>query len=103
MTTGSHTRSAKWIRCCHTTWKTARITSPMKKCTIVAMTLTIGSTSAGNNTLRSRLPDEISDTADSFNDVVNHVHGSNPQKRNNGKGSSSGPCVPTRTFEKTNE
>src|SRR5438309_2964100 len=59
--------------------KTIKITKPRKKCTMLASTLTIGSTSAGNNTFLIRLPPAMSDPAASDSDEANHVHGRIPQ------------------------
>src|SRR5712692_8155732 len=72
-------------------WKysrnTARIDRPKPKCTMLASTVTIGSTSAGNITFLIRFPPAISTFADSLSDDENHVQGSSPQKRNTEYGS----------------
>ncbi len=46
---------------------------------MLASTVTIGSTSAGNSTFLIRLPPEISTPDDSSSDEENHVHGRMPQ------------------------
>ena len=67
-----------------------------------ASNLTTGSTSAGNNTFLMRLPEWINDPEDSLSAVVNHVHGSSPQKRNTGNGASAGSRLGSR-YENTKE
>src|SRR4051812_3198742 len=89
-TTGNQRSSSRLTPLWKPTLNAARITSPKQKCTIVASTLTIGSTSAGKSTFLIRLPPATSDTADSLSDVANHVHGNRPQNRNTGYGVSSG-------------
>src|SRR5579859_2704940 len=65
----------------------ARIGSARKKCTMLAVTVTIGSTSAGKSTFLMRLPPEMSEPADSISDAENHVQGSSPQNMKSGYGS----------------
>src|SRR5437764_2896932 len=69
------------------TRKNTRIGSARKKWIMFAVTVTIGSTSAGNSTFLIRLPPEISTPDDSISDEANHVHGSRPQNMNRGYGS----------------
>ena len=61
----------------------ARMTSPREKCTRLASTLTIGSTSAGKRTFLIRFPPEISEPDASRSDAENHVHGRSPQNMKN--------------------
>ena len=58
------------------------IGSARKKCIMLATTVTIGRTSAGNSTFLIRLPPAISDPAASFNDVANQFHGRMPHTMN---------------------
>ena len=51
-----------------------------------ARTVTMGSTSAGNSTLRIRFPPAMSEPADSFSDATNQVHGRIPQNMKSGYG-----------------
>src|SRR6516164_8295908 len=64
-----------------------RIGSARKKCTMFAVTVTIGSTSAGKSTFLIRFPPDISEPDDSISEAENHVHGSSPQNMNSGYGS----------------
>src|SRR2546423_12964530 len=64
--------------------KNTRIGRARKKWIMFAVTVTIGSTSAGNSTFLIKLPPEISTPDDSMRDEENHVHGSSPQNMNNG-------------------
>ena len=68
-----------------------------------ASTVTIGSTSAGNNTFLIRLPPAISVLDDSRTEDENHVHGRMPQNMKSAYGSMPGSCAPTRTWVNTNE
>ena len=49
---------------------------------MLASTVTMGSTSAGNSTFLIRLPPAISTFADSISDEENQVHGRMPQNMN---------------------
>src|ERR1043166_1055831 len=93
-TTGNHASSPAVSGARYTMRKITRIGSARKKCTMLAVTVTIGSTSAGKRTFLMRLPPEMSEPDDSINDAENHVHGSSPQNMNSGYGS--GPFGATR-------
>ena len=60
-----------------------------RKCTMFDSTLTSGSTSAGNITLRIRFAPATSDAEPSLSDEENQVHGRMPQNRNSPYGSMS--------------
>src|SRR6476646_10277304 len=89
-TNGNHTSSPAVSGARNHTRKNTRIGSARKKCTVFAVTVTIGRISAGNRTFLIRLPPEMSTPDDSMSDAENHVHGSNPQNMNSGYGSV--PC-----------
>ena len=60
---------------------------------MLASTVTMGSTSAGNSTFLIRLPPEISTFDDSRIDEENQVHGRMPQNMNSAYGSSVGSSM----------
>ena len=68
---------------------------------MLASTVTMGSTSAGNSTFLIRLPPEIRTLEASSSDEENHVHGRMPQNMNSAYGSSSFGCAPGSTTVKT--
>ena len=76
--------------------------SPKKKCTMLASTVTMGSTSAGNSTFLIRLPPEMRTLDASSTDEENHVHGRIPQNMNSAYGSSSLGWMPGSTTVNTN-
>ena len=63
-----------------------RIGKPKKKCTMFAITLTIGSTSAGKRTFLIKLPPAISAPEASVSDAENQFHGRMPQNMNSAYG-----------------
>src|SRR5438105_4466268 len=73
-----------------------RISSPRKKFTMFARTLTIGRISAGNRTFLIRLPPEINEFVASDSDAQNHVHGRMPQNMKSAYG-----WMPTVVFGMT--
>src|SRR5262245_10000182 len=89
-TSGKHASSANVSGALYQIRKKTRIGSASAKCTMFAVTVTIGSTSAGNNTFLIRLPPEMRTPDDSMSDDANHVHGSRPQNMKSGYGSV--PC-----------
>ena len=77
------------IRCAvDPTMNAARISSPRKKCTMFASTLTIGSTSAGKQHLLDQIAAGDQRAGASISDGENHVHGRMPQNMNSAYGSS---------------
>ena len=68
-----------------------------------AKTVTIGNTSAGNNTFLMRFPPAIKTPDYSINDEENQVHGRIPQNMNNANGSTDAGRIPGSTVLNTNE
>src|SRR3954463_3473918 len=86
-TSGKHASSGSVSGARYHTRKNTRIGSASAKCTMLAVTVTIGSTSAGDNAFLIRFPPEISTPDDSTSDEANQVHGNRPQNMNSGYGS----------------
>src|SRR6476660_139227 len=86
-TSGNQISSPTVSGALYTIKKTTRMGSARKKCTMFAVTVTIGRISAGNRTFLIRLPPEIRTPEDSISDEANHVQGRIPQNMNSGYGS----------------